>query len=169
MLEYKEKKKRLFYEGRELASFRASYPVFDEYNKISAFYEEMTEHALEWFCGTFYDGVLEDYKKISNIQERFSYKPFIYRADFFVGQNDGKLLSVKCDVRLFKKSGDELSHFCDAQCFELQSELMLPPSRALKKYCRRAPKWARSTAKRSSVFIDEGRVHVLSSDEWLVI
>lgn len=124
--EYKEIKKRFFHRGSELASFAAKYPSVEEYERISSFYGELAEKAYAWFCGEFLEECREEYENSADRSARFGREIPRYIAEFSV-KDEGKFLSVSCDIVLKKGKKNTVSEFHEVHLWDKESELRVRP------------------------------------------
>lgn len=130
-MEYERIKKRMFFEGVEIASFSAIYPVTDR-QRINAFYEEVAGRALEWFETKLFESEKEKYAADTDPQKRFSHIAMRYSLRFDAVYLEGDILAVKNFAVLKKGEREEICRFCDCQIWRLSEELMIRPCEAIR-------------------------------------
>ena len=129
--EYKEIKKRFFYDGVLLASFVGRYPSFAEYEYISKFYEELTKSCFEWFCGEFCDTLVASYDADTDEKKRFHRVACHYEANFCVSE-ENDILSVSCNITLKKGNRKTLARFNEEQKWDASGQMMIRPKKRKK-------------------------------------
>ena len=133
MTEYIEKKKKLFFEGVELADFYAKYPSFCELETINSFFERLAEGSYAWFCEKFYEKLTKEYTENPDLDKRFKTVAYKYKIIIDMTENNGDILLIKCKVTLTRGRREEVARYEGELYFNKESQLLIPARRALKK------------------------------------
>jgi len=128
-MEYIEKKKRIFYEGVELAAFYASYPSFPSLDNINSLCERLVENSFSWFCGKFYERVFDEYIKNDDPQKRFNTGKYAYDVRFSVEQEGEERIEIKLSAILKRAKNEELARYENKLCFDVESQLIVKKKR----------------------------------------
>ena len=125
MTEYKEIRKRFFYEGVELCSFAARIPWSEELAEISGFYRELAENAYTWFCENFCERCRIEYESDTDPDKRFGRKVYRYSLDFSAIEQEGGRLAVRCDVTLKKGKNETVSTHMESHLWDRETQLIV--------------------------------------------
>ena len=125
MIEYKEKKKRFFYLGVELADCFITYPYSEGFSEFNEFYESISQNAFEWFCTQLCEMSTAEYETDTDEKKRFTKNVYKYTADFSVKEEKENLLKVELKASLKKGKGESISEFCDVQIWDTQEGIMV--------------------------------------------
>lgn len=132
MIEYKDEKKRIFFEGVEVASFFAEYPVAEGLDRINSFVSELIESSLSWFGDILCERAREEYKSDESDKKRFYFKP--YRYTLKIGAEEGQSeLCLTLDATLCRGKREELAHFYDTLAFDTEKQIIKAPVKEKKK------------------------------------
>jgi hypothetical protein len=125
MFEYIEKRKRLFFEGVELASFLARYPSFPELDKINEFFERIADNSFEWFCRDFYLRVTQKYESDTDADKRFKTPIYKYKLCSTAEDNEDGYLTISLEVTLMRGKKELIASYNYEFCFDKSSELLV--------------------------------------------
>ena len=134
MIEYKEKKKRFFYNGSELAWLFITYPYIEDFSEFSEFYEVVSQNAFDWFVGDFCEKCKAEYDH-SDEKNRFGKKVYRYSLEIRV-KEEKDFLKTEIKASLKRGKGEVLSEICEVQTWDIHQRIMLRP----KKEKKRPPK-----------------------------
>ena len=132
MIEYKEEKKRIFFEGVEVASFLARYPVTKDFDKINAFIFELVTNSLTFFIDTLCERAREEYTNDASETKRFYFKPYRYILDIRGEEGDNEL-KIALEATLFREKKDKLSDFSDTFEFDTKRQIIKAPQKKKKR------------------------------------
>ena len=129
MIEYKEKKKRFFYLGVELADCFISYPYIEGLSIFNEFHELITDNAYNWFLTQLCERSVSEYEADTDEKKRFVKKVYKYTVDFRVNEENDNYLKVELNASLKKGNGENASHFCDVQIWDMKEGIMVRPKK----------------------------------------
>lgn len=125
MIEYKEKKKRYFYNGTELAACVIRYPIAEELPVFTDFYHELSENAFEWFCTELCEKRKKEYDRVKDSDCRYSEKVYRYSLDFSAKEERAGRLAVCCSAILKRGKQEELSVLSEIQIWDTAMQLII--------------------------------------------
>ena len=132
MIEYKEKKKRFFYNGSELAGLFITYPYIEDFSEFSEFYEVVSQNAFDWFVGDFCEKCKAEYDH-SDEKNRFGKKVYRYSLEIRVKEEKKEFLKVEIKASLKRGKSEVLSELCEVQTWDTQERMILIPKKQKKR------------------------------------
>ncbi len=169
MIEVRKKMRRLAFEGKELLSYRISFPYFpdEDAREINRFYETAAKNC-EAFCeGELFEKVQREYVESEDKNKRFHFAPYRYEADFSVHFADETVICVALEISL-KRSGrtGECYRTRMAQNWQPGVWCLLSPEEVVRcRMGRNVPKKSRKQTE--EVLIEGNRLMVLEGDRWI--
>ena len=133
MIEYKEEKKREFFEGVELASFSASYPETEGKEKINSFFSGIVSNSRSWFLEMLFEHAKREYENDTDEKKRFHFKPYRYSLSIKEIQSTAGEISFELCVRLLRGKKDQLASFSDALVFDTEKQIIKAPVKEKRK------------------------------------
>ena len=127
MIEYKEKKKRFFYNGTELAGLFIKYPYIEDFLEFSEFYEVVSQNAFDWFVGDFCEKCKAEYEQ-SDEKSRFG-KAYRYSLDIRLKGEKKDFLNFEIKAILKRGRGEVLSERCEIQTWDIYQRIMVRPKK----------------------------------------
>ena len=132
MLEYKEEKKRIFFEGVEVASFYSRYPEVAGLDRINSFFSELSGNALEYFLTTLCERAREEYRNDMCEKKRFYFRRYSYVLSICAEKEREGELEVSLTASLCRGKKEEIARFCDSFCIDTSLQLIKAPHKQKK-------------------------------------
>ena len=132
MLEYKEEKKRIFFEGVEVASFSARYPEISGKEKINSFLLLLVSNSLKFFLDTLCEWSREEYKNDTSDKKRFYFKPYCYTLNIGAEEKEDELC-ITLDASLWRGKKEEIAHYHDKFAFDTEKQIIKAPIKEKKR------------------------------------
>ena len=118
-------KKRFFYEGAQLALFLAESNGLGEYGEIADFYGTLIKNAFEWFESKKYPEIVEEYRSCDDSHKKYGgVVKYGYFIKVFVNEENGKNLTVSCEVCLKNGRGEKIFEFLDIETWDKELQIM---------------------------------------------
>ncbi len=124
MIEYKDEKKRIFFDGVEVASFSARYPSVEGLDAINSFLLTLVSNSLSFFLGALCERAREEYDNDTSDKKRFYFKAYRYTLNIEAEEREENELSVSLDASLCRGKKQELSHFFDSFSFDTEKQII---------------------------------------------
>jgi hypothetical protein len=122
---------RITVEGTEVLSYRIRLPEWQEYERISAFYDRIAEQA-QAFCETDLRArAEEEYFRSDDPRKRFSYPALRYRLESEIGRAEEGRLTVRL-VASLARGGERLARSEWTHTWSLSEEWLLPVKKSKK-------------------------------------
>ena len=126
-IEYKEIRKREFFDGVEMASFSARYPEISEKEIISSFLLELVKNTLEFFLVKICENAKEEYANDENNKKRFYFKKYSYILNIMAKENGNNELHVMLEVSLCRGKKEKVTSFSDELIFDYEKQILKAP------------------------------------------
>lgn len=146
-MRYTMKKDRLYYGGNERVRYKIEYPVFDEYEEISAFFDKIAQNCVEYCKGELY------------LQACRSGEKCVYAFSARVTHWDGGAVSVLISVALTGLLG-ERRQTVRALTWDTATRLMMPPDIIIGRYGKKEA----GELRKKEVFLRNGRVYAVDKE-----
>lgn len=132
MVEYKEIKKREFFEGVEVASFSARYPEISEKDIINSFLSELVSNSLKFFASEICERAKEEYTNDGSEKKRFYFKRYSYVLNIVAREGENDELCVMLEASLCRGRKEEITSFSDELIFDPEKQILKAPPRKKK-------------------------------------
>ncbi len=163
MYNYEKKTERFCNNGIELVRFTSVRACFEKLKTIDEFYNNLLSNCYKWCSSELLSKAELEYNEDPDPAKRFHYLRYNYLCDFSITAEKGELVCIKTDISLYRRRGENISYYTDAQVWNITNMSMLSPRDVLL-----AENLLKSAKKPlpSSVMLNGNDVMILENNVW---